>query len=287
MNAQQDVILYHYTSLEAFRLIIETGTIRATESKYLNDASELAYGLDKIRESSKSDEISDLIESQFANLNPRFYQYTYIFSLSTEGDLLSQWRAYCPGGGVSIGFSKTALEILAKAHNFEVVRCIYNQDEVNQAVKALVNRWTGEDDRNFFEEMTKLAASIKHPSFAEESEHRLIGQSFVHPHGNGHQRHWRTGDGLLIPFTLISWGNVDQSEPEIHRLLEDAKDRTSWLFSLEPFREIIIGPSAHQNLVYEAVGSFRILNTTYGKHGPDSTGGVTVRKSQIPYRAGN
>ena len=38
-------LLYHYTDSKGLLGIFETGKLRATEARYLNDATELEYGL--------------------------------------------------------------------------------------------------------------------------------------------------------------------------------------------------------------------------------------------------
>ena len=72
-----------------------------THASYLNDASEgkeLRTILDEMALPSEVYKILDYIDK---------YYETYICSFSENGDLLSQWRGYCPDGeGYAIGFKQ-------------------------------------------------------------------------------------------------------------------------------------------------------------------------------------
>jgi hypothetical protein len=106
--------LYHYTSLEALVSIVQTKRFRASNIRFLNDTTEsLRLKQDVIailrRWISHSPDREDF-RATLKNVETTPQQSLFIASLSERGDLLSQWRAYCPTGlGVSIGFSSDSL----------------------------------------------------------------------------------------------------------------------------------------------------------------------------------
>src|SRR5262249_5939321 len=112
----------------------------------------------------------------------------YLFSLSMESDQLSQWRAYCNDGGVSIEFDKDGLANLTGGSTLGQVE--YDPVEQQATYKSVVDEIV-----NVLEEVretkqlskigrdsliTSLANSIvyastlKHHSFKEEQEWRVI-----------------------------------------------------------------------------------------------------------------
>lgn len=94
--------LYHYTSNQNFLSIIESKRLRLSDLTLSNDTSEGRYALNLIKEANRKLNVNiepflnlDIFGSYFSALG---------FCMSTEADMLSQWRAYASDGeGVSIG----------------------------------------------------------------------------------------------------------------------------------------------------------------------------------------
>ena len=118
--------LYHYTTFENAKKIIDTNECWFTNVHFLNDSSEFNYARSIFEKTLNSPEGKERI---FAALEPYGYltsdllpdilnevenlleeakhgdSQSYIFSFSERGDQLSQWRGYGRNGdGVSIGF---------------------------------------------------------------------------------------------------------------------------------------------------------------------------------------
>jgi len=106
--------LYHYTSLEALVSIVQTKRLRASNIRFLNDTTEsmrLKRDAIEILEGwiARSPDKKDF-KVTLENIEKTPQQSLFLASLSENGDLLSQWRAYCPQNlGVSIGFSSECL----------------------------------------------------------------------------------------------------------------------------------------------------------------------------------
>jgi hypothetical protein len=117
--------LYHYTGAEGLLGIVRSGTVWATDSAYLNDASEFRYAVGLIK---------DVIQEAAADAEPDSWKYhclnaiyvvtgdmespasvgsaqvtdeqSFVVCFSEHGDGLSQWRGYGKSiGGYALGFS--------------------------------------------------------------------------------------------------------------------------------------------------------------------------------------
>lgn len=137
--------LYHYTSTEAFLSIMENQELWLTDIKYLNDATEFEYTLmqaERMHRELISGAAATFVENvtnkvkRLALIDKRT---AYVFSMSEEGDLLSQWRGYCAGpGGVSVGFSTSSLMEYCSNHYLPLRTCVY---EVELQQSELLQLW--------------------------------------------------------------------------------------------------------------------------------------------------
>lgn len=185
-------VLYHYTSASAFVSILTTGELFATDSRYLNDKTELRYSRDVVESAITSamkgahDEAAQAIRSSVADLLAGVrLPSVYVTSLSADGDLLSQWRAYCERGrGFAIGLSEERLRRLPRVN---IMRVVYDQDEQSKIVIALVQLFrpavetaVASGNAARVRELQNivwlpfgvLRSVFKHPAFAEEREYR-------------------------------------------------------------------------------------------------------------------
>jgi len=190
-----------------------------------------------------------------------------IFSLSERGDLLSQWRGYCPpSGGYSIGFSSKLLIQFLKTRDLCLKPCVYDEKEqqamVKQAItergqtvlKSLSNPVTEIKEIfqkcfvDFFMEFSQIASILKHSSFYEEGEWRIISG----PIGNQLMSFRVVSKSMFLPYLAIEF-----IEPESF-----------------PVDEIIIGPAPEQSLARLSLLQFLL------KKGLN----ISIKVSNIPYR---
>jgi len=97
--------LYHYTGQTGLLGIIKEESVWTTPIQYLNDASELTPAIE-LSETLLSERAESSQEKDNAICWPasKWHQIgdalreagVFVFSLSENGDLLSQWHAYCP-----------------------------------------------------------------------------------------------------------------------------------------------------------------------------------------------
>lgn len=271
-----DKTLYHYTSIKSLLGIAESHSIWASNIYYLNDSNEIIEACNVIQRIITTDiakhppNIQDLL-NQFNIWLKNFIlqpNYIFIFSLSTEKNLLSQWRSYTPHGkGVSLGFSAECINGIISNGHFNLVECLYEESDKKALMHGMINKLLesfgqrhsesfqgaqGQHFYSFFEEfkedILKTLAIIKHSAFSEEKEWRIISPYF--PSYTIPEIKFRKGSSILIPYIEIS---IKQDFPIEH---------------------VMLGPTEHTNLSMSSVSCF-LSNKNLCKN---------VSSSTIPYR---
>ena len=138
-------IIYHYTDINALKNILTSGEIWMTSHKFLNDTEEFKDGFSRLKKS-----VDDCMLKYESRLNDdtkksvvemmSLLENTIILStsFSKHGDLLSQWRSYCPSeGGFAIGFDAEYLGKLENHNEFSprLFECLYDEKEKNRLAK--------------------------------------------------------------------------------------------------------------------------------------------------------
>jgi len=89
--------IYHYTSQRGLLGILRRKAIWATEIRYLNDAEEYRYAFSKLRERLREGQYDPEFVDAITHAADFLHNYSiFVASFSRQGDMLSQWRAYCP-----------------------------------------------------------------------------------------------------------------------------------------------------------------------------------------------
>jgi hypothetical protein len=101
-------LVYHYTTAAALQGIIESNGIWLTDFSYLNDESEIRYGIEvaqdilhKFLENERYKENIELFKSLSVDLANKQHPRVCLACFSSDDDSLSQWRAY---GKIALGF---------------------------------------------------------------------------------------------------------------------------------------------------------------------------------------
>lgn len=274
-------ILYHYTTQTGLLGIINGREIWASNLSYLNDAREFRHAVDIVREELSEmthhcvqEHEIDRIGVLSAALKGQFYRdEVFVCSFSADGDVLSQWRAY--GGGASgfaIGFSGSFLRKACEAFDANLVPVLYDEDEKRALVRRLLDEAFGyvqkacrkggaerrlliiAEQQRFRWNLLRFAPLLKHKSFSEENEWRIVLAKYKVSERYSERFDYRAGSSMLIPYVRIPLNSRKHS------------------FNI---REVIVGPTPHpdestQSLV--GLLAMRKLNRT------------TVRTSETPYR---
>lgn len=277
LNEEPNRPLYHYTSVDGLYGILGSQSLRASAIQYLNDSLEFKHALGVARgylyrcEKESKQPLTRLLQSLRDQLE-RIEMFTVCaFSFSEDGDLLSQWRAYCPpGGGYSIGFHGNELRRRLIDQGCALVRCVYDNyeqmaliaDALDSFIRELpttefptdegeFNRLRFPHDNEMFRRLAPVAPLIKHEKFKEEVEWRAI---CAYPQTEGRIQ-YRKGRVMLIPYVMLPVGSKKTPMP---------------------LEEIVIGPTQHYYLAALALGGFLRLNGQATPRG--------IVQSKVPYR---
>jgi len=281
-------ILYHYTKAEAFQKILSSGTFWASDIRYMNDASEVAYVSEilksEIREAMKSaheDDQRELLERIARTFSVTEMVHVFALCFSELDDSIPQWIAYAGRrGGFAIGMSLKPHLLQAKfADEIQpnhFVKVVYDNDKlvafskdlIAQVVKlyhaarvqvavhlrTLIIAKFCEAWRDGF---SNLLLSFKHPGFKYEKEWRLV-YSVLKWVEKDTQYH--VGTMGLIPHLPLKLTHT--AGPHRHRF---------------PLAEVVQEPTAEPELALEALASFL---GNLGYRDPM----VQVRRSTMPLR---
>ena len=197
-------------------------------------------------------------------------------SFRANGNLLSQWRGYSAlGKGVSTGFDPEYLLACAQSQSFQLGKCVYDPEQqqvlikkVIESVECLAEEYgetTDETQRPptqsyyaIFEQvesdLLRIAALLKHPSFQEEEEWRIVSPVLVDYVSTPVK--FREGTSMLVPYIefILGLGNDEPIELE----------------------HVVLGPTPNINL------SMNSLTMFLSKMRVKVNAGISY--CQIPYR---
>lgn len=275
--------LYHYTSFRGLLGIVESRVLWASDVRYMNDSAEMKHSVDLVRDDvtrrlAEGHHHPKLLNQFLEWITYRITNGHMLFGASfrSNGNLLSQWRSYsAPGKGVSIGFDPDDILLRARDQSFQIGKCIYDSTVqrrlIEQIVDAVVDladaRGEGDDSaegqpsRSYhpaFErvesDLLRIAALLKHPSFQEEEEWRIVS-----PVITDYVRSpvlFREGASMLVPYFEFKLTS-GSGEP----------------ISLE---HLFLGPTLNINLSMDS------LKLYLAKQGINPRRGISY--CQIPYR---
>lgn len=273
MTLPDEELLYHYTDPTGLLGILKSRSVWATKIQYMNDAEEFAHAISvakgvlrQMARESGSESFSRCCEEISDSLERVEQVNVCAFSLSERGDLLSQWRAYCRDGGYSIGFEPDFLTAVVEPQGFSLQRCIYGRSEkrslllkILEPVVASLNRKVREGQEleeareevvgELFERFCTVAPRIKHPTFREEEEWRLISVPIPTD-----SLDFRPTSELAVPYYDLSLFSDDIGFQTTH---------------------LVAGPSQHQRLALQ--GAISLASSEGIRWGRGSI-------SDVPYR---
>jgi len=165
--------IYHYTDGTGLTGILDSGVLWASDALYLNDASELQYGIDlgyEVIEDilSTIDAPASVAEAILTRgIITRGYETdisTFVTCFCAEGDLLSQWRGYAGGiGGYSIGFDTDRLRAVASNSLFNFQPIIYSPADQRAIFEATLRTPINAVVASHGPRMDAFAADLRSP----------------------------------------------------------------------------------------------------------------------------
>lgn len=238
--------LYHYTNFNGLMGIVESRALWASDIRYMNDSAELKHTADLIRAEvtkrmAAGHPRPDLLNQFLDWVTHRITNGHMLFAASfrANGNLLSQWRGYSRlGKGVSIGFDPGYILRCAGEQGFQIGRCIYSCDQqeklIGQVIDAVerqafarMSAADGSDDdaeptsfHEVFEkiesDLLRIAAILKHPSFREEEEWRIVSP-VITEYLQAPVR-FREGASMLVPYIQFRLNSADNGPIALQHL---------------------------------------------------------------------
>ncbi len=303
-STDTDLCLYHYTDAHGLQGILENNEIWCSELEYLNDAQEVKYGLNLIREKveelkkrySSDDLISKgLLGTLLTTLNqfPGSFHRVFVACFCERGDLLGQWRGYAEeGGGYSIGFTfnDEPQMILDEGKSYcpNLRRVMYDKkrqkyivdgylEKICQIMSKKIVKYPRKDhvamsSSTALHAMNTLMGwivSFKHPGFKEEEEWRLMRM----PRSTGEaasKAYHRIADGLAVPYlktTLSETRMTEAGDPEEHF----------------PISEIRYGPTLPEARTESSISSLLETASLQGERKIE-VDSDSIRAAEVPFR---
>ena len=249
----------------------------ATDLRFMNDASEVKIGLDAVLKVLKPQiealelRVRHQVSRAAFGASFDFPSRIYAISFSSDGDDLSQWRAYCPNGGYAIRFpfyTQNVLVDIAALNGWELGKVEYDAQQhvrlAEEFAAEVLERFAPLRDphpelvpelRNLRHGIDSLAAMMKDTAFAAEQEWRLM--SAVLPQNRPQFRTTRFG---LTPYREVDLDG----------------DR-----GLSRTLGIVVGPSPNQDLARAAALEL-LLDNPYQA----ASRSQMLSWSRIPWRVG-
>ena len=182
--------LYHYTSVNGLRGIVDSGNVWATHLGFLNDLSEGRAALEDEAYRARleeTDKRSPLFIASFCRHQEPHQQ---------KNGLLSQWRGYAgEGGGYCVVFDEAALDGLVEAERRISPGLTILKKDICYAAD-------GEAPARGLD-FLDLAAFVKNEVFREENETRI---TLAVPPGGARPVRFREAAEMLIPYVEIFSG---------------------------------------------------------------------------------
>lgn len=231
-------VLYQYTDITALQGIAENNVLWATHFRYLNDKKELDFGINlsiqyikehrsEYHESCTNDFFDEIIgmcqNSHLNNMLPFHSTDVYSISLTSRGDLLSQWRGYGKKyRSVCIGFDKNKLacDVIDGRHAFFLRKIIYDPEQQKDIMDTYMREvcLLLEDNAAFFKQnkdallevkqqiytgLIVAALCFKEKCWEEEDEWRIITLPFDSVSGADLQIFFKENNYGMVPYIKV------------------------------------------------------------------------------------
>lgn len=285
--------LYHYTDANGLKGIIESKSLWLTDIKYMNDANELTYAQNLIKNvvEDKSFEYSEhrpffkKLEWFSDPFEDSFDVYATCFC--EEEGLLSQWRSY---GAYCIEFDLTSpfrtnrhFTRSSGWHRAFLRKVIYDKDQQVRIVGEIIDdlysifkyhlKKTDQTEEQLIQSfgsyfanvLMEFVLSFKDPIFKEEKEWRII-------HLNDKKLdkvNYRNKGDYIIPYVDISFRTVDETDFEEYfkkieksgkPVLSTDYDKYINCKGKFPLTKVTIGPINHPEIAKKSVHDLLFKN---------------------------
>lgn len=223
--------MYHYTTAEALKNILEREELWLSHYRYMNDNQELFYYFNEVKMEFMETSCEELMAKKSQNMDKEHKQKIisdylksdearekindsirrlgfYIGSFCvTSNDLLSQWRGYTSEHvGYCIEFDE---EELAKTtindHPFTIVDCNYDRESIVNKLSEAKSEYVKGDIgslKMWLNRLIMVCVLSKHRGFEEENEKRIV---LVKPENAVEKPLFRIKNGVFVPYIPLKF----------------------------------------------------------------------------------
>lgn len=182
-------IIYHYTSIQTLKAILDKRQLRLTNLRNFSDTSEYLHGLNLLIKGVSDYEYEAQIDTKY-HIPSKFFvsqflsKELYAICFTEKGDNLRFWNShYVPKEqSISIGFNTHTLnnDILApnKCHYRNNLPRKINSDDYN-CIRNVFNGTETKEQRNKFISLTLELAHFKNKIFIDEKEWRCVAPCYA------------------------------------------------------------------------------------------------------------
>jgi hypothetical protein len=296
-SGEPPAVLYHYTSAESLKRILENRYLLATHFEFTNDPTELRYGQDLVVAETRRTRDSlgpdmtwakPILNRVLAKIEREGFHDdmpTFVTCFSADGDNLGQWRAYAQDGrGYAIGFDTTTWEYNQSngAIGTVLVECLYEPSQMEKEIReqhrsilglaAKLKAQAGavgprfetdlQVEKAFYLVGAYATLRLKNRGFMDEKEWRLVALPGDSERGDPNGQCVREIGGLFAPAIKL-------------RLCDEKRTF--------PLCEIVVGPChAQEGRTKSAEYGVRELLRLENHHLPKDG---AIKSSSIPYRS--
>lgn len=239
--------VYHYTDGNALKSIIENQELWLSERNYMNDVLDEKYINSLVGKIiyNKTLFVEPIIEDNFLKQDPQ-----YVFSTSSENDLIHQWAYYGKNDSYCIEFDTIELVKYIAKYSFPgdyhfYGNVIYDKDIASQIIEKIVLTLKAAIKENL----------VENPSIDEEVMYSFSKQMYqyfyycIKQFGNYCEKEYRlliqtnrkpcfkVKNGLFIPYIKVG----------------DINTRI-------PINRIILGPNNHESISKKSLEKFLTIN---------------------------
>lgn len=221
--------LYHYAKPNEFLEVLQNQSLQLIHTNYQSDKEEYYHALDLIKE---------VIESEYEGLSTNLFRLSrdgiysaYTLSLSSEKDLLSKWRGYCPDGGFSYSIHREQLRNVLAKNRLMLKKCIYERDEKIEFIKNSI-------------------IGVSPETYAKKDDPIIDPKNHLDPRGF-----------MAMRYTFIVNRNILQYAPIMRP--EALKEEQEWKIMIENiYSGIFAGPSDIRPNPHNLKAQFKVINNT-------------------------
>jgi hypothetical protein len=268
-------IIYHYTDAASLMGMVRTNEMWLTDFSFLNDAQEFEHGrrealqtIETFRESSPS--LVSAVAVEVAKLVEPDELRVCVGSFSSNGDSLSQWRAY---GHLAIGLDSSRLFVPSRS-GLLLERVIYEPKKKAAFLSFVFHHYTS---------ILQSHPALLSLEVAATSIARLLRQEFAFLKDVGFEDE-REIRAAYIEYPKEIWPHLRDMAPKFFRVSGNVivPYTTTKALSIVsplvktplPIRRIVVGPQPNQDVVILGIREFLKANQY----------DVEVAPSSIPYR---